>query len=104
MIRKAFVMFVKPGCEAEYERRHKQIWSELIEALHAHGIRNYSIFLDEPTHTLFGYVEVGSEERWLALVQTEVCQRWWRFMADIMPADANAAPVSRELKEVFHLA
>jgi len=49
-------------------------------------------------------VEVGSEERWLALVQTEVCQRWWRFMADIMPADANAAPVSRELKEVFHLA
>lgn len=104
MIRKAFVMFVSPGCEAEYERRHKQIWGELIEALRAHGIGTYSIFLDEPARTLFGYVEVESEERWHALVQTEVCQRWWRFMADIMPADANAAPVSRELMEVFHLA
>lgn len=104
MIRKAFIMLVSPGCEAEYERRHRQIWSELIEALRAHGIGNYSIFLDEHTGMLFGYAEVQSEERWHALAQTEACRRWWRFMADIMPTHPDATPVSRELKEVFHLA
>lgn len=104
VIRKAFVMLVHPGREAEYERRHRQIWSELVEALRAHGICNYSIFLDEPTRMLFGYAEVESEERWQALVQTDVCQRWWHFMADIMPTHPNGAPISRELKEVFHLA
>ena len=37
MIRKAFVMAVHPGHEAEYERRHRPIWPELEAVLRAHG-------------------------------------------------------------------
>lgn len=31
MKRFAFKMFLKPGCEKEYERRHAAIWPELVK-------------------------------------------------------------------------
>jgi L-rhamnose mutarotase len=43
MLRKAFVMSVNPGQEAEYARRHQPIWQELTDALVAHGVHTYSI-------------------------------------------------------------
>ena len=104
MIRKSFVMSVHAGHEAEYARRHQPIWAELAAVLKAHGAHNYSIFLHPETRQLFGYVEIEDEGRWAAIAQTEVCQRWWKFMGDIMPANADHSPVARELKEVFHLA
>lgn len=103
MIRKAFVMSVNAGCEEEYERRHRPIWQELADVLKQHGVHNYSIFLHEETRQLFGYAEIESEERWAAIADTEVCQRWWRFMSDLMPANADGSPVSVMLREVFHL-
>ena len=56
MIRKAFVMSVHPGQEAEYARRHQPIWTELAAVLKAHGAHNYSIFLHPETRQLFGTV------------------------------------------------
>jgi L-rhamnose mutarotase len=103
MIRKAFVMSVNAGCEEEYERRHRPIWEELAAVLRAHGVSNYSIFLRPETRQLFGYAEIESEERWAAIAQTEVCQRWWQHMSDVMPANADGSPVSLGLREVFHL-
>ena len=103
MIRKAFVMSVNAGAEEEYERRHRPIWDELAAVLKAHGVHNYSIFLHPETRQLFGYAEIESEERWVAIASTEVCQRWWKHMADVMPANADSSPVSAPLREVFHL-
>ncbi|ANC39194.1 L-rhamnose mutarotase [Hafnia alvei] len=103
MIRKAFVMQVNPDAHAEYQRRHSPIWPELEAELKAHGAHNYSIFLDEKRHLLFGFVEIESEARWNAVAQTEVCQRWWKHMADVMPSNADNSPVTDELKEVFYL-
>jgi L-rhamnose mutarotase len=103
MIRKAFVMSVNAGAEEEYERRHRPIWNELAEVLKANGVHNYSIFLHPETRQLFGYAEIESEERWEAIAKTEVCQRWWKHMADVMPANADSSPVSAPLREVFHL-
>jgi L-rhamnose mutarotase len=103
MIRKAFRMTVHPDQHAEYERRHRPIWRELETALLANGVSNYSIYLDEATGDLFGYVEVEDEARWVAAAETEVCRRWWRFMRDVMPSNPDGSPVSRDLREVFHL-
>ena len=103
MIRKAFVMAVHPGRESEYERRHRPIWPELEKTLKDQGVHNYSIFLDPATHRLFGYVEIEDEARWAAIARTPACQRWWRHMADIMPANPDHSPVSSDLREVFHL-
>jgi L-rhamnose mutarotase len=103
MIRKAFLMRLNPGNQAEYERRHNPIWPELQAALKAHGVHNYSIFLDAATDKLFAYAEIESEERWQQIAQTEICQRWWAYMKDLMQTNADNSPVAIELKEVFHL-
>jgi L-rhamnose mutarotase len=103
MIRKAFVMHVNPGAEAEYARRHQPIWKELEVVLKEHGASNYSIFLHPQTHQLFAYVEIEDEARWEAVASTEVCRRWWKHMADIMPSNPDHSPVADALQQVFHL-
>ena len=103
MIRKAFKMSVHPDAHAEYERRHNPIWKELEDTLVAHGVLNYSIFLDPATSELFAYVELESEERWQSIASTEVCQRWWRHMRNLMPTQPDHSPKSVELREVFHI-
>ena len=102
-IRKAFVMSVNPGEEAEYQKRHRQIWPELEAVLKQHGVVTYSIFLLPRTRQLFAYVEFRDQEQWDAVAQTAACQKWWAYMKDIMPANPDNSPVSIELKEVFHL-
>ncbi len=103
MIRKAFVMSVHPESHAEYQRRHNPVRPELLDVLKAHGVHNYSIFLDARTNTLFGYVEIEDEHRWEAIAATPECRRWWKYMGDIMPHNADDSPVSAPLREVFHL-
>ncbi len=96
-------MSVHPGQDAEYERRHRPIWKDLEDVLLAHGVRSYSIYLDDATGDLFGYVELEDEERWEAVSRTDECRRWWRYMREIMPANPDDSPASRPLREVFHL-
>lgn len=103
MIRKAFVMSVHAGAETEYARRHQPIWKELEDVLRAHGVHNYSIHLLPATRQLFGYAEIEDEARWQAIANTEVCKRWWKHMADLMPANPDSSPVSAPLTEVFYL-
>lgn len=103
MIRKAFVMSVHPGSEAEYERRHRPIWEELADVLRAHGVHNYSIHLHPETRQLFAYAEIEDEARWAAIANTDVCRRWWKHMADVMPANPDSSPVASPLLEVFYL-
>jgi L-rhamnose mutarotase len=103
VIRKAFRMAVNPQETVEYERRHSPLWPELQSVLRAHGVHDYSIFLDETDGSLFGYVEIEDEARWDAIAQTEVCRRWWTYMRDIMPTNPDDSPRSVPLREVFHL-
>ncbi|HKX28063.1 MAG TPA: L-rhamnose mutarotase [Blastocatellia bacterium] len=103
MIRKAFLMTLKPGHQEEYERRHNPIWPELEEKLRQHGVSNYSIFLDRGRDLLFGYAEIESEERWSQIAQTEVCRRWWTHMKDLMLTNEDHSPVALDLTEVFHI-
>lgn len=103
MIRKAFRMSVHKGQEAEYERRHNPVWQDLAATLSAHGVTNYSIFIDRQTGDLFAYAEIESDERWDAIAETDVCRRWWKHMRELMPSKPDGEPVTRPLIEVFHL-
>ncbi len=98
MIRKAFVMQVNADAHEEYQRRHNPIWPELEAVLKSHGAHHYAIYLDQERNLLFATVEIESEERWNAVASTDVCQRWWKHMRDVMPANPDNSPVSAELK------
>ena len=103
MPRRAFRMSVNDGAAGEYAHRHQPIWTELEQVLLDHGVRTYSIFLDPETNDLFAYVEVASDEQWAGIAGTDACRRWWRHMCDLMPTNADNSPVSRDLREVFHI-
>lgn len=55
MERKAWMGRIKPGMQAEYKRRHDQLWPEMRAMLKEAGIRNYTIWSDG--NLLFGYYE-----------------------------------------------
>jgi L-rhamnose mutarotase len=103
MIRKAFIMTLKPGHQDEYKERHNPIWPELQDVLKRHGVHNYSIFLDRKSDRLFAYVEIESEQLWEEIAETESCRHWWFFMKDIMLTNTDDSPVAVTLDEVFHL-
>lgn len=103
MIRKAFRMAVHSGQEEEYARRHNPIWDELRNVLKAHGVHNYSIFLDPEDQSLFAYVEIEDEAHWEAIAETDACRRWWTSMRELMPTNEDDSPKSSDLREVFHL-
>lgn len=100
---KAFKMKLYQGQEEEYEKRHRQLWPEMKEMIHEHGGRDYSIFLDKDTNTLFGVIEIADEALWAAGADTEINRKWWDYMADIMETNPDNSPVSEDLELVFHL-
>ena len=104
MQRKAFKMYLLPGHSVEYKKRHDEIWPELGVLLHQVGIQNYSIFLDESTRTLFGYLEAPDLSTLNSLPAQEVMKKWWAHMADIMETNPDHSPVSIDLTPVFYFA
>lgn len=103
MLRKGFKMKLFSGKKEEYKKRHDEIWEEMKEMIKEYGGRNYSIFLDEETNTLFGYIELENEELWNKTAETEICKKWWKYMADIMETNEDNSPITKELTSVFYL-
>jgi len=96
-------MKLHPGCKEEYRKRHSEIWPELVKLLKDEGIRNYSIFLDEDTNTLFAYQEQSGESSSQDLGKTEIVKKWWNYMADIMETNPDNSPVTVPLEQVFFM-
>ncbi len=103
MQRLAFKMYLNEGQKEEYKKRHNALWPELHQLLKDAGVSEYSIFLDEETNILFAFQKVSGEGGSQDLGQTEVVQKWWAFMSDIMKTNPDNSPVSIPLEEVFYL-
>ena len=104
MKRFAFKMFLKPGCEKEYAKRHAAIWPELVKMIKEQGVGNYSIFWDKETNILFAYQECSGEGNSQDTTDVDpITQKWWDMMADIMEVNPDNSPVTIPIEEVFHL-
>jgi L-rhamnose mutarotase len=103
MIRSAFTMKLKPGFEAEYRRRHDEIWPELVKELEAAGVSDYSIYLEESTLMLFAFQKLKDHNTANLLPSQAIVKKWWRYMSDIMKSNPDNSPVSITLKEMFHM-
>ncbi len=98
-----FKMKLYDGMAKEYERRHNELWPEMKDMIHEYGGKNYTIFLDQETNVLFGYLEVEDIEKWRKSSDTEINKKWQEYMADLMETNPDFSPVSKSLKKVFHL-
>jgi len=103
MERHAFKMKLNPGMEAEYRKRHDEIWPELVALLHEAGASDYSIYLDPETNILFGILTRSGDHTMAALPDHPVMKRWWAHMADIMETNPDNSPVQSGLVPVFHM-
>lgn len=102
MTRAAFKMKLKPGFEAEYEKRHDEIWPELSRTLSEAGVSDYSIFLDRETLSLFAVQKLADGHSADRLPENPIVKKWWAHMADIMETNPDNSPVCILLPEVFH--
>ncbi|AHW58637.1 L-rhamnose mutarotase [Draconibacterium orientale] len=103
MERIAFKMYLNEGQKEEYKKRHAEIWPELKQLLKEAGISEYSIFFDDETNTLFAFQKVTGESGSQDLGATEIVQKWWTYMKDIMKSNSDNSPVSVPLEEVFYM-
>ena len=92
---------VRPDKLEEYVDAHRAVWPEMLEAIRAAGIRNYTIYRDG--NRMFGYFEaddLAAAGRYLA--QQDVSRRWQDAMAELLEErvpDGGPFP----LEEVFRL-
>lgn len=99
----AFTMTLNPGMEADYKRRHDEIWPELVTLLHDAGVSDYSIHLDRSSNTLFGVLSRPANHAMQALPEHPIMKKWWAYMTDIMVTNSDNSPVQTELACLFEL-
>lgn len=102
-MKKAFVMKVYEQYYEEYEKRHDELWPELKTAIFNHGATSYAIFLLKETGQLFGYLEIENEDLWNELANTDICRKWWNYMAPLMETNPDNSPISTDLACVFDI-
>lgn len=104
MERYAWTATVKEGKLAEYERRHREIWPEMIQVLKQAGISNYTIW--NVGNQLFGYYECEHGCDYAAKVQAQspVVDRWNEYMKDVMVMEMDPETGAQpKLTQVFLL-
>ncbi len=102
-MRIASKMKLLKGFEAEYKKRHDELWPELKVLLKETGIKDYSIFLDEETNDLFAYFTIEDDNKLDNLPAQPIMKKWWAYMKDIMETNEDNSPVSLPLRQVFYL-
>lgn len=99
----AFKMKLHAGNEAEYLRRHQEIWPKLAALLKENGISDYAIFLDTDTLDLFAVQKLDEHYNETRLREDPIMKEWWEYMKDLMETNPDNSPKSSLLKEVFYL-
>ncbi|MFZ0218492.1 MAG: L-rhamnose mutarotase [Candidatus Dormiibacterota bacterium] len=105
MERFGFLLRIRPGAEAEYLRRHDEIWPEMVDALHRAGARNYSIYFDQDSERLFAYLEAEPDvETYQRRIGDDpVNARWQEHMRDLLIPVSEGGGPSPRLRLAFHL-
>jgi L-rhamnose mutarotase len=72
------VVRLKPEHYEEYKRIHAAVWPEVLAAIHAANIRNYSIFhLDGLLFAYFEYVGNDYEGDMATIAADPKTREWW---------------------------
>jgi L-rhamnose mutarotase len=98
-----FQMEIIPGREAEYQRRHDEIWPELVAALRAAGVRNYTLFRRGTTVTAYAECHPDAATAFGEVGQTEINTRWATWFEDVLARLTDDDGNLIEATEVWHL-
>jgi L-rhamnose mutarotase len=102
MERALFYLRIFPGTEAEYERRHAEIWPELVEEIRSSGLRNMSGF--RRGTDVWYYVEAEPDAKTAFEIHgpKPKNQEWNRYFRDVIAEITTADGDLIWYKEMFH--
>jgi L-rhamnose mutarotase len=75
---------IVPGTEAEYVRRHVEIWPEMVEAMKEAGFTNYSLFRRGTEVIAYCECHPDVETSFARFTELGVGERWGASMKDIV--------------------
>ena len=91
------------GMEEEYERRHAEVWPELVEALHEAGFSNYSLFRRGTEVIAYAECQPTVEAALARLARFEVNDRWSAYIRSIMTRSVDEEGRFFTVREIWHL-
>lgn len=108
MQRMGMVIGIAPEHVDEYRRLHADVWPAVLERIRRSHIRNYSIFLREPEHLLFGYWEYHGDDfeaDMAAIAADPETRRWWELVGPFQRPLATRRPGEHwaAMASVFHV-
>lgn len=103
MQRICFLMEIIPGQEPEYERRHADVWPDLVLELQAAGVHNYSLFRRGTSVIAYAECHPDAATAFGRVGATEVNQRWSDWFTDVLAELTSADGQLIEAREVWHL-
>lgn len=103
MQRICFLMEIIPGREAEYQRRHDEIWPELVAELRNAGVGNYSLFRRGTTVIAYAECAPDAATAFGKVGATEVNARWAEWFTDVLAQHTAEDGGLVEAVEVWHL-
>jgi L-rhamnose mutarotase len=92
-----------PGLEAEYERRHAEVWPELVTALQDAGFSNYSLFRRGTEVIAYTECEPTVQAALAKLEAMEVNARWSAYIRSLMTRSVDAEGRFFTVDEIWHL-
>ena len=103
MERICFTFEIYPGKEAEYKRRHDEIWPELVTAIRDAGIKNYNLFRSGTQIIAYAECHPDVATAFGKVGATEVNARWARWFEDVIVKLADDQGNLFRAEEVWHL-
>lgn len=103
MQRLCFTFDIYEGKEAEYKKRHDEIWPELVAAIKEAGFRNYSLFRRGTQIVGYCEFEVNMEKSFAKLGEHEANARWAKWFEDIIVNLTDNSGNLMVMQEVWHL-
>ena len=91
------------GMEEEYERRHANVWPELVTALKESGFSNYSLFRRGTEVIAYAECESTVQAALQRLEQYEVNARWSSYIRSIMSRSVDEEGRFFTVPEIWHL-
>jgi L-rhamnose mutarotase len=103
MERVCFSFEIRPGTEAEYKKRHDEIWPELVAAIKDAGFANYSLFRRGTTIVAYAECEPDVATSFAQLGPLDVNARWSEWFEDVIVSLTDENGELYRYEEVWHL-
>lgn len=106
MKRIAFLLRLKPGTGAEYDKAHAAVWPEMLSLLKRAGISEYSIFRRDELLFLYMHVDEDFDAVWDRIEEDPANTLWQQAMSAYFLPNQETRTGERFpfMEEVFYMA